>query len=56
MLGCKKMEIISFFLHLISLVPTGITVTQSGSVWVLGLDGNIYLFNLNVWSFRFILY
>ena len=26
-------------------VPTGITVTQSGSVWILGLDGNIYLFN-----------
>ena len=26
-------------------IPTGITVTQSGSVWILGLDGNIYLFN-----------
>ncbi|WP_308759418.1 two-component regulator propeller domain-containing protein [uncultured Bacteroides sp.] len=26
-------------------IPTGITITQSGSVWILGLDGNIYLFN-----------
>lgn len=25
--------------------PTGITITQSGSVWILGFDGNIYLFN-----------
>ena len=34
-------------------VPTGITVTQSGSVWVLGLDGNIYLFNPQRMEFSF---
>lgn len=26
-------------------VPTGILVTLSGSVWILGVDGNIYLYN-----------
>ena len=42
-----KMEIISFIHD--SFVPTGITVTQSGSVWVLGLNSDVYLFNTSTY-------
>lgn len=34
-----------FFPVLDYFVPTGLKVTQSGSVWFLGMDGNIYLYN-----------
>ncbi len=36
---CRAFPVSEFF------VPTGMLVTQSGSVWILGLDGNIYLYD-----------
>lgn len=33
-------------------IPTGLVVTQSGSVWILSTDGNIYLFNPQRRDFR----